>query len=174
MGLRNRRGTEAHCRGCGYLLIGIQSSFCPECGREFGPDDVLLGEVRVDGSWVLQGLISILLAFACFWGASTHFIRSFDYYHYWPTEWVLNDASLPARAPALRAWNELLSRRVAGKPGRALEQKLNAFAWVEQAKPPGSWGPLHDEMFEYLAGLICDRKLTSIGSFEAGFRCRCG
>jgi RNA polymerase subunit RPABC4/transcription elongation factor Spt4 len=32
-------GMGINCIGCGYALTGIDSTICPECGREFDPDD---------------------------------------------------------------------------------------------------------------------------------------
>jgi hypothetical protein len=39
----NRRGSEPSCRKCGYLLIGIDSQRCPECGTAFSPATVARG-----------------------------------------------------------------------------------------------------------------------------------
>lgn len=30
---------EPHCQCCGYCLVGLESHRCPECGREFNPED---------------------------------------------------------------------------------------------------------------------------------------
>jgi len=30
---------EPRCVGCGYLLIGLPGTVCPECGRQFTPSD---------------------------------------------------------------------------------------------------------------------------------------
>jgi hypothetical protein len=30
---------EARCLDCGYILLGLTESRCPECGKEFSPDD---------------------------------------------------------------------------------------------------------------------------------------
>jgi hypothetical protein len=81
--------------------------------------------------------------------------------NYWPTAWVIQDASLPDSVPARRAWKELSARRNAGKLSGVSEQKVTDLALAELAKPPGSHGPLHNEMTEHLADLVCDGKLSA-------------
>jgi hypothetical protein len=52
------------CRGCGYALIGLPSNRCPECGREFDPENrktFLARPRRV----VLRRIIKIALVFVC-------------------------------------------------------------------------------------------------------------
>ena len=36
---------EALCLGCGYLLRGLERPVCPECGREFDPQDICTFDV---------------------------------------------------------------------------------------------------------------------------------
>ena len=34
---RKRRDSEPRCAKCGYLLYGLPSNICPECGTPFEP-----------------------------------------------------------------------------------------------------------------------------------------
>ncbi|HNQ24572.1 MAG TPA: hypothetical protein PKK06_15930 [Phycisphaerae bacterium] len=47
-GRRVYRDGLPHCDKCGYLLIGLSESRCPECGRPFDPDP--LGDPATWGS----------------------------------------------------------------------------------------------------------------------------
>lgn len=44
---------NATCLGCGYLLRGLQSHICPECGRDFVPSNPKTYGPRTD-SWFLR------------------------------------------------------------------------------------------------------------------------
>jgi len=44
-GLRgSRRGDEPHCPACAYLLIGIRSERCPECGTPISAANIVNGQ----------------------------------------------------------------------------------------------------------------------------------
>lgn len=60
-----RRGTDPHCRKCGYNLIATSGQICPECGSPVRPATVLRGE-----SWRRPGLILIGGLLAIFGGVS--------------------------------------------------------------------------------------------------------
>jgi general secretion pathway protein G len=70
-GFWRRQGDQPHCRRCDYLLIGIQSERCPECGTPLSPDNILHGERRRPTALEVSALIvflllsvSVLVAFA--------------------------------------------------------------------------------------------------------------
>ncbi len=64
-------GTKC-CRKCSYLLYGLNSNTCPECGRPFDLDDsrtYLETSVRPLGHWVFYSLGAMALAIpACVMG----------------------------------------------------------------------------------------------------------
>jgi hypothetical protein len=53
-----------YCRGCGYALIGLPSNRCPECGRDFDPDNSRTFVVR-PRRVVLRKIVIIVLVFSC-------------------------------------------------------------------------------------------------------------
>src|ERR1017187_4798216 len=52
------------CRGCGYALVGLTSRRCPECGREFDPENPRTFLVRPRRG-VLRRIIKIGLVLGC-------------------------------------------------------------------------------------------------------------
>src|SRR5262252_8350078 len=57
-----RRGDEPHCIKCDYILIGIQSDRCPECGTLLSPRTIVYGE-RYRRPWrIVGGILMIVLS----------------------------------------------------------------------------------------------------------------
>ncbi len=44
-----RLGDDPHCRKCGYLLHGLESQRCPECGATLSPEAIARGARGRDG-----------------------------------------------------------------------------------------------------------------------------
>lgn len=59
----------ARCLSCGYLIRGLPTTVCPECGRTFDPSDAATYDVRPLGwrrrRWIKRGIVVafILVAF---------------------------------------------------------------------------------------------------------------
>jgi hypothetical protein len=60
-GRRRRVGDEPHCRGCNYLLHGIQSERCPECGTALWPLAIVRGEPTRRWAPFVAGWLMIVL-----------------------------------------------------------------------------------------------------------------
>jgi general secretion pathway protein G len=56
-----RKGDWPHCRQCEYLLIGIQSERCPECGTPLIPGNILRGERGRPSGLAMAGVVAMLL-----------------------------------------------------------------------------------------------------------------
>src|SRR5262245_26880220 len=92
-GLVGRRvGDEPRCRRCRYIVKGVESGQCPECGLELGPRSIRVGlRYRRRGALAL-GAVALLAggglsaAVVSGWAARTNL------YQYLPTGWVTKAA----------------------------------------------------------------------------------
>ncbi len=92
-GLVGRRvGEEPRCRRCGYIVHGIESGQCPECGLALVPGAVRAG-VRVR-RWRALGLGCVLLLIGAGLGVAvgTGWAARTNFYQYLPTGWVVKAA----------------------------------------------------------------------------------
>src|ERR1700722_736738 len=113
-GRKRRVGTDPYCRQCNYLLHGLSSDRCPECGSHLSPDGIALGQPRRRVKRFIFGWLLLLL-----WGATITMIatsqfQGIDWYSYEPTYFVFRDLNSSNNAGALRAWSELTRRDTAG------------------------------------------------------------
>lgn len=96
-GLRGRRrGVDPHCRRCDYLLVGIDSAKCPECGAALTPRNVVRGErLRRRGAiWVRAPMAGAGLLLSAAQVMPVY--RAVDWYRLKPTGWVIDDLEDPA------------------------------------------------------------------------------
>jgi len=55
-----RKGTDLHCRGCGYNLTGGSGKICPECGKLLTTKTIVVGELgRRSGLIVVECYCSL-------------------------------------------------------------------------------------------------------------------
>jgi hypothetical protein len=132
VGRRRRIGTEAHCRKCNYLLHGIDSDRCPECGPILDTAGIVRGEwqrrlVPFVFGWLIVGGLAVFLAVGGFSAA-----RNINWYHYKPTHFVLKDLKSQNAALSLQAWDELVRRDGAGSLSAAARNELVVFALAQQ------------------------------------------
>jgi hypothetical protein len=56
-----RAGTDPFCRRCDYLLLGIESDRCPECGQFLSPRTIIRGHRRRRTPLTLLGVLLLFL-----------------------------------------------------------------------------------------------------------------
>lgn len=97
-GLVGRRvGDEPRCRRCGYIVHGIESGQCPECGLALGPGAVRIG-VRVRRRRALAiGCLLLLIGAAFGVAVGTGWAARTNFYQYLPTGWVVQAAGRGSR-----------------------------------------------------------------------------
>ena len=151
-----RRGDSPYCRRCGYSLIGLESSRCPECGTELADHTIVRGE-RIRRPWVFRP--GIVLALAGVFLLSIHFtgaLNRIDWYQYRPATWLVRDLADANRQA--RAMAELDRRRQAGRLGEAIEDQITALALKEQVSPNPT--PLVQNLVDFVAARIEAGKLS--------------
>src|SRR3954452_894523 len=83
-----RHGGRPRCAKCDYLVVGISSERCPECGSILAGKGTVFGpRVRSARLWV-SGVIILIMALA--WGGP-YVYRSVAWYHLKPARWVMSD-----------------------------------------------------------------------------------
>jgi hypothetical protein len=120
----NRVGDTPHCGNCNYILTGLDSVKCPECGREVTPGKVVYGERKTRTGLVLLGGFLILLGCVLGGIVASGVVDRIDWYHYRPTAWVFNDLDSPLQTASDRAWMELLGRSKAGTLSASQQDRL--------------------------------------------------
>ena len=94
-GIRGRRvGDEPRCRKCKYILIGISSSRCPECGRDVTAKGRQVGLWRLRRVAFATGLCLALISLAVVeqyvYPRVYSYVNGVDWYRYYPTDWLLS------------------------------------------------------------------------------------
>jgi hypothetical protein len=119
---KRRVGDQPHCRKCDYLLIGIVSERCPECGSELSPKSVVRGELKKRLAFRLTVTVILLSAAALvptIWRGVNDRTANINWYAWHSTSSVLNDL-----------------RTGSGKPkpniGERLEYPGSGHGWVEE------------------------------------------
>src|SRR3954468_2845119 len=82
-----RKGDEPHCRFCGYPLIGIENGTCPECGRSWNQSNIVRGTRH--RRWGL-GVFAVAVFLLPLFLETMQWLNSFDVYHLYPENWLLN------------------------------------------------------------------------------------
>jgi hypothetical protein len=88
---RKRTGTEPRCHQCDYILIGILSQRCPECGTTIDHDRLPRGQRRARTLRVAAGLVLLATAPAISWRPMAAWSGSFYWYQYRPSFLVMRD-----------------------------------------------------------------------------------
>ena len=151
-----RRGDSPYCRCCGYSLIGLESSRCPECGTELADHTIVRGE-RIRRPWVFRP--GILLAMTGIFLLSIHFtgaLTRVDWYQHRPATWLVRDLADANRQA--RAMAELDRRRQAGRLGEKIEDQITVLALKEQVSPNPA--PLVQNLLDFVAARIEAGKLS--------------
>jgi hypothetical protein len=138
--LPRRRGQTPHCRTCNYILTGITTDRCPECGTTLGPQTTVIGERRRRPILGSLGLLLILLGVATTTATLTPRVRNIDWYKYRPTSWVIADLRSSDPLTQSRAWDLLWYRINAGtfdqRQRGTLETELVRLAGLKSQSAP--------------------------------------
>jgi hypothetical protein len=168
-------GSDPHCRACNYILHGLQSNRCPECGATLSPTAIQHGQPRRRWGPFLSGwLILIFLAIFTISGGISA-LRDIEWYHYKPTHFVMEDLNSGQPTIALRAWTELMRRDSAGSLAASTRDDLVKYALLRQANAQPPFTALDTATVNYLgarclAGDLPKDQQTKF--FEQCFRIR--
>ena len=159
-GRRGRRhGDLPHCRRCDYVLVGIDSDRCPECGAPLDPRNIVRGG-RVRGrGLVWTGAVLSLLSLGVLAVQGPAVYRSVDWYRLKPTGWVVEDLSSPNATLAARAWYELLRRDQSGGLAPLHHARVVAVALANQGSPRPP--PITSSMLDWVGQMVLDGKLDA-------------
>jgi hypothetical protein len=157
-GIRGRRvGNEPHCPRCNYLVVGISSQHCPECGAALAPETIVHGQRVVDRKRL--GFASVLLLATASVGVFLLLpaVERVEWYHYEPSSWVMQEFANPAfqgRALAEMNRRDLRSPISNGHRNIMIERAL-----IEQAAP--TVGRNTKSLLEFLGRQWRSGRLTS-------------
>jgi len=154
IGRRRYVGTEPHCRRCGYLLRGLESSRCPECGSPLSPGNIVFGQRTrrwkpFIAAWLLIALVGSLFVLGI-----VGYANKVDWYHYDPAYLVLKDAASSNLAVSHRAWTELIRRDAAGALSTKNRDRLVRLALTDQQKSAAPYSSLDTDVINYLSARI--------------------
>ena len=126
-GLRGHRvGEDPRCRKCKYLLIGLLSAACPECGANASGRNIIRGEKHYGRYSLILGLFVLLTASAAFGSKVYDLLKNKNLYPYYPTAYVVHktEENPQASEELIRRFrNETLSDRwLAELPRIAFDQ----------------------------------------------------
>jgi hypothetical protein len=161
-----RKGNEPYCRACGYLLIGIDSQRCPECGAFLSPRAIVHGQRRRRLGVGWAGVAILLLVGGFLGSLAADEFDDIDWYQFRPTFWVMHDLRLSSAGDAYRAMLELKRREQGGSLSSKDEQQIVEIALADQATR--SQSQLTSELIsfleaQYIAGHLTDSQKTLFG-----------
>jgi hypothetical protein len=150
VGRRRRVGGAPHCRNCNYLLHGLSSERCPECGSVLSSAAIVYGEPRRRWKSFFAGwLVLLLLGFLVFTGGISEF-QSVDWYHYKPAHFVLRDLNSGRAPDQQRAWTELMRRDAAKSLSADVRDAMARFTLTQQANAVQPYNSLDTDTINYL------------------------
>ncbi|MGD0140984.1 MAG: hypothetical protein ABSD28_19140 [Tepidisphaeraceae bacterium] len=161
IGRRRRVGDEPHCRKCNYILRGLSSERCPECGSVLLPAAIVYGEPRRRWKTFLAGWLVLLLFGILIISGGVDQLQNVDWYHYKPTYFVLRDLNSGRLAEQHGAWTELM-RRDADKSLSANTRDVMArFALARQANAAQPYNSLDTDTINYLGRRCLSKDLPA-------------
>jgi hypothetical protein len=150
-GRLRRVGADPHCRKCNYLLHGIPSERCPECGSTLSRAAIVHGEPQRSWRPFLAGWLALLLAGTLIFTGTISRIQNIDWYHYLPTYFVLRDLNSNRPIAVQTAWAELHRRDAASQLSSSARDAMVTFALARQAKATAPYNALDFQVVGYLA-----------------------
>jgi hypothetical protein len=154
-----RRGDEPHCRKCDYLLVGLNSRRCPECGTELTDKNIVQGQRHRRPRLMWAGAALSLLALVTLIPVGRALYQTVDWYQYKPTYFVMQDMDSTAPGTSGRAMTELRRREKAGELSASDQNQLVERALKQQvaAKP----APIATALMDFAARQFADGKLSA-------------
>ncbi|MGD0769843.1 MAG: hypothetical protein ABSB42_16795 [Tepidisphaeraceae bacterium] len=161
IGRRRRVGGDPHCRKCNYILHGLSSDRCPECGSLLSPASIVYGEPQRRWKTFLAGWLVLLPLgiFISIGGVSQ--LQDVDWYHYKPTYFVLRDLNSGRAPDQQRAWTELMRRDADKSLSANTRDALVRFALVRQAHAAQPTNSLDIDTINYLGGRCLAKDLPA-------------
>ncbi|HMB95693.1 MAG TPA: hypothetical protein VKK61_06605 [Tepidisphaeraceae bacterium] len=159
-GLRSRRiGQEPHCRRCDYLLIGLSSNCCPECGAELSRRNIVHGNKRNQASVAWIGAAALVLGLTMAIGVITAGIVLPNFYHYLPTFILMRELQPSINSWHNAAFDELNRRDLAGELSAKYQNRLIDVALQEQ--PAAAPGQLTQALIDFAARQYLAGRMTA-------------
>lgn len=134
----HRRGSEPRCSRCDYLLVGISSSRCPECGIDLATHPAVRGRKIAARGLRFTGVSFLVLGSAAMVPSVRFAANRVEWYQYAPLSFVIRDLD-GQPAAANRALRELARRSTRGNISagnrnaiveRALREPQRQSSWV--------------------------------------------
>ncbi len=142
-------GLDRRCRKCDYILKGVESANCPECGSPLTARNVTRTEPWKRIEWLLIGGLIVVGA----GNVLLEQVRQADWYAWWPTAWVLDDLENDIGGWR-RPWDELQHR--AERRGLTEVEQRRLVAICLEAQAAKAEHRSLEPMLEYLA--YCHRR----------------
>jgi len=73
-----RTGTDPFCGKCDYVLLGLESERCPECGQFLSPRTIVRGHRRRRGAVTFMGGVLVLLGLLFAVASTSDFVRGMN------------------------------------------------------------------------------------------------
>src|SRR5687768_11323859 len=84
-------GDSPHCPKCDYLLHGLTSPTCPECGHPVTESNIVKGERQTNRKALAMGLVFLTIPLLLASTVGLHLVRNVNWYKLRPTSWLLDD-----------------------------------------------------------------------------------
>jgi len=183
---RRRIGTQPHCRRCDYLLIGLSTDRCPECGA-LRQQNTAYGEWHRRREFLAASFVILILGGICLYASirsAVDLISTINWYQFRPTSWVMNDlrtgSGLPppkVNTPITRvtmghgwvrervdlariALEELRRREKAGRLSESFRNQLVEMGLAVQRSAP-NLAPVQYDLLDYLSERMVAGDLTA-------------
>jgi hypothetical protein len=161
-----RRGDEPYCRPCGYLLVGLNSQRCPECGAMLSSANIVHGRRHSRHLLGSAGLALLLLGLAVLGTWLAGELSEINWYQFKPTFLVIRDLGSSSASVNNPAIVELIRRDQANNLSLKYELQIADIALAEQATTNQT--QLTNQLIsflesQYFAGHLTDSQKTRFG-----------
>src|SRR5262245_60323394 len=154
----SRRGDEPRCRKCDYLLFGLSSKRCPECGTELTDRNIVQGQRYRRPGLMWSGAAMIVLGLATLTPVGFAIYQGVNWYQYKPTYFVVRDLGSPTLGVSMRAMTELARRDGAGTLAESYQNQIVERALKEQIAATPS--PIASQLVDFAAKRFAVGKLS--------------
>jgi hypothetical protein len=160
-GRARRIGNDPHCRKCNYLLHGLSSERCPECGSALSPAAIVYGEPHRRWRSFLAGCLILLMCAALLLTGATSGLQNVDWYQYKPAYFVLKDLNSSLPADQQKAWTELMHRDRTSSLSPKTRDKMALFALTRQANAAQPYNSLDFDTINYFGARCLAKDLPA-------------
>lgn len=126
--IARRQGFERRCSHCDYILSGLHSRKCPECGSEFSESEQCVGQQKRKLSRIAYGVPVLLLGMGLVSDSWLHWSNGIIWYRCLPTSLVARSMMIGERNATAVLTERCLSNRLSRADAQLITRSIVTLA----------------------------------------------